>query len=122
MSLDKSAREQLKQFVEALENLDGEKKELSQEIAEKWKEVKSAGFDKAALRNVLKLRKMREHERIQHEELMDLYQHALGMTPIEEAIANLDASGAESTLTDSDGTVLAKFGGKKPARPRETVN
>lgn len=119
MSMDKPAREMLRQFVDAIERLESEKKDLSEDIAAKWKEVKSAGFDKAALKNVIKLRKMKAYDRAEMLELMDIYQHALGMTPIEEAIASLDDSDIETTFS-GPGIEPITFGGKR--RRPEAVN
>jgi uncharacterized protein (UPF0335 family) len=43
-------------------------------------EAKSQGFDTKIVRQILKLRKMQDHDRQEQEELLDLYKQALGMS------------------------------------------
>jgi uncharacterized protein (UPF0335 family) len=73
------AGEQLKSLVERLERLEDEKKELGEQIKGVFQEAKGAGFDTKILRQVLRLRRMQEHDRLEQEELLDLYKSALGM-------------------------------------------
>jgi uncharacterized protein (UPF0335 family) len=50
-------------------------------------EAKDHGFDTAAMRCVMKLRKMDPDKRDEAEAIVAVYLSALGMTPIEQAIA-----------------------------------
>ena len=48
-----NANEQLKRYVERIERLEQEKKELAEDISEIYVEVKSAGFDVKAMRQMM---------------------------------------------------------------------
>lgn len=73
------AAERLKSFVERLERLEDEKRELLDQIKDVLAEAKGEGFDVKTLRQVLKLRKMKPHDRSEQEELLEVYKAALGM-------------------------------------------
>jgi uncharacterized protein (UPF0335 family) len=73
------AGDRLKQIVEKIERLEDEKREVSEQIKEVMAEAKGEGFDVKVLRQVLKLRRMKPHDRTEQEELLDLYKNALGM-------------------------------------------
>ncbi|MFT6657105.1 DUF2312 domain-containing protein [Maritalea sp.] len=75
------AREQLRSFVERIERLEEEKKSISEDIRDVYGEAKGNGYDVKVLREVVKLRKQESHERQEHEAILDLYKHALGMIP-----------------------------------------
>lgn len=77
----------LKLLIERVENLEAEKKALGEDIADVLKEAKDAGFDTKTIKRILKLRKMQTHERQEAEALLQVYLDAIGMTPIEQAIA-----------------------------------
>ena len=72
--------ETLKQFVDRIERLNTEKAELSDDIKEVYGEAKSAGYDVKILRKVIAIRKLAEHERKEQEEIIALYESALGMS------------------------------------------
>lgn len=71
---------QLNTFVDRIERLEEEKKELAADIREVFAEAKGAGFDIKVLRQVLKLRKMDPADRAETEFLRDEYKKLLGMT------------------------------------------
>ena len=71
---------QLNTFVDRIERLEEEKKELAADIREVFAEAKGAGFDVKVLRQVLKLRKMDPADRAETEFLRDEYKKLLGMT------------------------------------------
>jgi uncharacterized protein (UPF0335 family) len=73
------AADQLRSFIERIERLDEEKKALQDDIKEVMGEAKSSGFDTKIIRRILALRKKEEHERLEEEQLLDLYKTALGM-------------------------------------------
>lgn len=73
------AADRLRSFVERIERLEEEKRELANDIKEVYAEAKSSGFDTKILRKVITLRRMEAHDRREQEELLDLYMHALGM-------------------------------------------
>lgn len=83
------ASEALKSYIERIERLEEEKKALADDIKDIYAEAKSTGFDTKVLRQVIKRRKMEEHERDEQDSLRDLYEHAvMHPTPIEKHIEN----------------------------------
>lgn len=71
------AAHQLRNFVTRIENLEAEKKTVSEDIASVYSEASGEGFDKKVLRKVVALRKLKPSERQEMEAVMDLYMHAL---------------------------------------------
>lgn len=72
---------QLRSIVERVENLETERKEIAEQIAEIYGEAKSNGFDVKTLRKIVALRKKKPEERSEEEAMLDLYLSALGMLP-----------------------------------------
>ncbi|WP_313349114.1 DUF2312 domain-containing protein [Paracoccus sp. (in: a-proteobacteria)] len=70
---------ELRQFVERIEHLEGEKKDISEQIKEVYAESKSRGYDGKALREVIALRKRDRDEVAEQEAIVDMYKSALGM-------------------------------------------
>lgn len=75
------AGEQLKQYIERIERLEQEKAELAADVRDVYAEAKANGFDPKIMRQVVKLRKMDNHERDEQDMLLDTYKAALGMIP-----------------------------------------
>ena len=76
----------LKSYIERIEHLEEEKAGLSADMRDIFAEAKSNGFDVKAMRQILKLRKMKANERTEAEYMLDLYKRALGMEiELEEA-------------------------------------
>ena len=73
------AAERLTSFIERLERLSDEKQEVADQITDVFAEAKGEGFDIKTLRTVLKLRRMKPHDRSEQEELLEVYKAALGM-------------------------------------------
>ena len=71
---------QLNTFIDRIERLEEEKRELSADIREVFSEAKGAGFDVKVMRQVLRLRKMDPADRAETEFLRDEYKKLLGMT------------------------------------------
>jgi len=71
---------QLRQYMEKIERLEEEKSELTQAIREVFAEAKGNGFDVKTMKQVLKIRKMKQEDLMEQEELLTLYLQALGMT------------------------------------------
>lgn len=78
-TLQASAQKQLRQFVEQIERLEEEKKQLASDIRDKFTEAKAVGFDTKALRKIVSLRKKSQEERQEEESILEVYMHALGM-------------------------------------------
>lgn len=69
----------LNTFIDRIERLEEEKRELSTDIREVYAEAKAAGFDVKVMRQVLRLRKMDPADRAETEFLRDEYKKLLGM-------------------------------------------
>jgi uncharacterized protein (UPF0335 family) len=81
-------RERLRGLVDRIEALEAEKAELAADIRDVYAEAKSAGYDVAALRHVIRLRKQDKTERDERQQLVDEYMSALGdyaTTPLGKA-------------------------------------
>jgi len=73
------AQDQLRSIVARIERLEEEKTVLATDIKEVYAEAKGNGFDVKILRKIVRLRKQEQSERLEEEEITDLYMHALGM-------------------------------------------
>lgn len=69
----------LKRFVENIEKLETEKREISRQVSDVYKEAKAFGFNVKAIREIVKKRKMNNDERIELEQLTEVYKDSLGM-------------------------------------------
>lgn len=85
-NLQASSQRQLNQFVTQIENLEAEKKAIADDIAAKYAEAKSTGFDTAAMKKVVKLRKKTKAQREEEEAILVTYMQAVGLlgTPLGE--------------------------------------
>ena len=61
-ALQKNAQENLKRLVDQIERLEGEKRDICDDIKDKFAEAKSSGFDVKVLRRLLKLRKQSKED------------------------------------------------------------
>ena len=77
--IDNHSKEYLAQFMARIERLEEDKKSLLEDIKEVYAEAKSQGFDTKVLKEIVKIRKIDRAKLDEHEELLDLYKHALGM-------------------------------------------
>lgn len=68
------AADQLRSYVERIERLNEEKANLQADIKQVFGEAKALGFDVKILREVIKRRKMEDHARAEHDELLELYE------------------------------------------------
>ena len=66
-------------FIERIERLEEEKRELGADIREIFAEAKGAGYDTKVRRQVLRLRKMTPADRAEAEYLRDEYKKLLGI-------------------------------------------
>ena len=73
------AGEQLRAFIERIERLEEEKKDVQEQIKEVFGEAKGVGFDTRIMRQLLRLRKLRDADRSEQEELLEIYKTAIGM-------------------------------------------
>jgi uncharacterized protein (UPF0335 family) len=73
------ASDHLRSFIERIERLEEEKAALAADIKDVYAEAKGTGFDVKIMRQLIRLRKMEDHDRTEQEEILDLYKRALGM-------------------------------------------
>ncbi|MGB7243000.1 MAG: DUF2312 domain-containing protein [Sulfitobacter sp.] len=71
---------ELRQFVERVERLDAEKKDLAEQQKEVMAEAKARGYDTKILRKVIALRKRDADDIAEEEAVLDMYKEALGMS------------------------------------------
>jgi len=90
MSFEVISSSQLRQYIEKVERLEEEKAELMEAIREVFGEAKGNGFDVKIMKQVLKMRKMKQEELMEQEELLTLYLQALGMAPAAESSQGLE--------------------------------
>lgn len=81
----------LRQYIERVERLEEEKKNIMDDIKDVYADAKANGFDTAIMKKVVSIRKMDAEKREEQETLIDLYKHALGMLGSAE-ISNDNAS------------------------------
>jgi uncharacterized protein (UPF0335 family) len=70
---------QLRAFVERIERLHEERKEIADDIKEVFSEAKGCGFDTVAMKSCIRMRAMDPAERQERESILDLYMAALGI-------------------------------------------
>lgn len=72
------AGERLRLFIERVERLEEEKKEVMDQLKEVYAEAKGEGYDTKVMRQIVRLRKMDTADRQEQEALLDLYLSAIG--------------------------------------------
>ena len=73
------AADRLMSIIQRIERLEEERKALGNDIKDVFAEGKSAGFDVAVLKQLIRLRKKEPAEVEEQETLLDLYKRAIGM-------------------------------------------
>lgn len=71
--------ERLVGYIEKIERLEQEKKELSSDINEVYSQAKAEGYDKKAIRQVLKLKQMIGPDRAEFNFLVAEYSKQIGL-------------------------------------------
>ena len=82
------AGDRIRSFIERIEQIETELKELTEAKKEIFSEAKGEGFDVKVLKEILKLRKQDQEERDEHETLLDVYRRAMdeaGSAPAAQA-------------------------------------
>jgi len=77
--VDRATADRLRSFVERIERLEEEKKEVADQIKEVFAELKADGYDTKAIRAILRRRKQDPDALAEEEAVLDLYLTALGM-------------------------------------------
>ncbi len=73
------AADRLRTFVERIERLEEEKAAVTADIREVYSEAKGTGFNAKILRQIVRLRRMDQADRREHEALLELYKRALDL-------------------------------------------
>ena len=71
------AGDRIRSFIERIEQIETELKEMTEAKKEIFSEAKGEGFDVKVLKEILKLRKQDQEERDEHETLLDVYMRAM---------------------------------------------
>ena len=71
--------DELRQFIERFEQLDSEKKDVTEQQKELMAEAKGRGYDTKVMRKVIALRKRKPDDIAEEEAVLELYKAALGM-------------------------------------------
>ena len=72
--------DELRQFIERIERLDQEKKDIAEQQKEVMAEAKGRGYDTKILRKVIALRKREPDDIAEEEAVLEMYKEALGMS------------------------------------------
>lgn len=67
----------IRSFIERVEQVESEVKELNEAKKEIFAEAKADGFDAAILKEIIKMRKQEQAERDERDALLDLYMRAI---------------------------------------------
>ncbi|WP_340264574.1 DUF2312 domain-containing protein [Sphingobium mellinum] len=79
MSEGNVAADQLRLLIERIERLEEEKKGIGDDIKDVYLEAKATGYDAKIMRQIVRLRKMPQHDRQEMEAILQTYLAALGM-------------------------------------------
>jgi len=71
--------DELRQFIERIERLDAEKKDLADQQKEVMAEAKGRGYDTKVMRKLITLRKRDQNDIAEEEAILEMYKEALGM-------------------------------------------
>ncbi len=73
------AAAELRTYIERIERLEEEKKAIADDAKDVLNEAASKGYDKKAIRTIIRLRKKDKDERLEEENILQTYMAALGM-------------------------------------------
>lgn len=71
--------DELRQFIERYEQLEAEKKDITDRQAEVMAEAKGRGYDIRVIRKLIALRKRKPDDIAEEDSILELYKQALGM-------------------------------------------
>ncbi|SDD11185.1 DUF2312 domain-containing protein [Ruegeria marina] len=70
---------ELRQFIERIERLEAEKKDIADQQKEVLAEAKARGYDTKVMRKIVALRKRDKDDIAEEEAVLEMYKAALGM-------------------------------------------
>ena len=71
--------DELRQFIERFEQLESEKKDVTEQQKELMAEAKGRGYDTKVMKKVIALRKRDKDDIAEEEAVLEMYKEALGM-------------------------------------------
>jgi uncharacterized protein (UPF0335 family) len=71
--------DELRQFIERIERLDAEKKDLAEQQKEVMAEAKGRGYDTKVMRKLITMRRRDKDDIAEEEAILEMYKEALGM-------------------------------------------
>ncbi len=71
--------DELRQFIERFEQLEAEKKDVTEQQKELMAEAKGRGYDTKVMKKVIALRKRKPDDIAEEEAVLEMYKQALGM-------------------------------------------
>ncbi|XCA33631.1 MAG: DUF2312 domain-containing protein [Wolbachia endosymbiont of Polyergus mexicanus] len=80
----KITAEDLKGYIERIEKLEQEKRDVQDHIRDVYVKAADEGWDIKVMKQIIRLRKMDDDDREEQEILLDTYKRALGMSYEEE--------------------------------------
>lgn len=133
-----AAADLLVQFVEEIERLDEEKRQIADRIRQAKNSARAAGLDVKVLNQMLRERRMSPFERREYQALCEMYRAALGMlggTPLGEAArkrlmgeipeppdpADASTPPAPETVDQTLGIEAARAAGRAAAREGKRI-
>ena len=74
-----SSDDRLRLFIERIERFEEEKSVIAEDIKGVYAEVKAMGYDTKIVRQLVRLRKLAEHDRKEQQALLETYATAIGL-------------------------------------------
>lgn len=71
--------DELRQFIERFEQLEAEKKDITEQQKEVMAEAKARGYDTKIMRRIIAMRKRKADDLAEEEAILELYKQAMGM-------------------------------------------
>lgn len=109
MGRNSVAGELLRGFIERVENIRAQKKQFSDDEGVVFAEAKAQGLVPAAIRFVLKKRKMRPSDRSEAESMEHMYLHAMGMAADNPLFRIVGLMSVDITARESVIEAMKKF-------------
>lgn len=72
--------DELRQFIERFEQLEAEKKDVTEQQKDLMAEAKGRGYDTKVMKKVIALRKRKPDDIAEEEAVLEMYKAALGMS------------------------------------------
>ena len=102
----------LRAYIERIERLESEVRDLNEDKKEIYAEARGNGYDAKIIRKIVSMRRMDKAKRDEEQAILDIYMNALGMlsdTPLgEAALRRFGAEMPEGTSIEVNGEVLWK--------------